>query len=251
MSPAGVVVIPTYDEAENIEMVLGRIRAAVPDFDVLVVDDASPDGTGRLADQAASDDAAIHVLHGPHKRGLGSAYLAGFAWAFERGYDVIVEMDADGSHLPEQLPALLEALEDADLALGARWVPGGSVVNWPRRRQLLSRCGNAYVRLVLGLPLEDATGGFRAFRRETLEGLDLASVNSQGYCFQVDLARRAVRAGYRVVEVPITFVERTHGRSKMSRAIVREALLRVSVWGLHHRVKQLRSLAGAQPAGRH
>jgi dolichol-phosphate mannosyltransferase len=251
MSPAGLVVVPTYDEAENIEMVLGRIRAAVPDLDILVVDDASPDGTGILADQAAADDAHINVLHGPRKRGLGSAYLAGFAWAFERGYDVIVEMDADGSHLPEQLPALLEALQDADLALGARWVSGGRVVNWPLRRRLLSRCGNAYVRLVLGLPLEDATGGFRAFRRETLEGLDLASVNSQGYCFQVDLARRAVRAGYRVVEVPITFVERTHGRSKMSRAIVREALLRVSVWGLHHRVKQLRSLAGAQPAGRH
>jgi dolichol-phosphate mannosyltransferase len=251
MSPAGLVVVPTYDEAENIEMVLGRIRAAVPDLDILVVDDASPDGTGKLADRAAADDAHIYVLHGPRKRGLGSAYLAGFAWAFERGYDVIVEMDADGSHLPEQLPALLEALQDADLALGARWVSGGRVVNWPLRRRLLSRCGNAYVRLVLGLPLEDATGGFRAFRRETLEGLDLASVNSQGYCFQVDLARRAVRAGYRVVEVPITFVERTHGRSKMSRAIVREALLRVSVWGLHHRVKQLRSLAGAQPAGRH
>lgn len=251
MSPAGLVVVPTYDEAENIEMVLGRIRVAVPDVDILVVDDASPDGTGKLADRAAADDAHIHVLHGPRKRGLGSAYLAGFAWAFERGYDVIVEMDADGSHLPEQLPALLEALRDADLALGARWVPGGRVVNWPLRRRLLSRCGNAYVRLVLGLPLEDATGGFRAFRRETLEGLDLASVDSQGYCFQVDLARRAVLAGYRVVEVPITFVERTHGRSKMSRAIVREALLRVSMWGLHHRVEQLRSIAGAQPAGRH
>ena len=251
MSPAGLVVVPTYDEAENIEMVLGRIRAAVPDLDILVVDDASPDGTGKLADRAAAGDAHIYVLHGPRKRGLGSAYLAGFAWAFERGYDVIVEMDADGSHLPEQLPALLEALQDADLALGARWVSGGRVVNWPLRRRLLSQCGNAYVRLLLGLPLGDATGGFRAFRRETLQGLDLASVNSQGYCFQVDLARRAVGAGYRVVEVPITFVERTHGRSKMSRAIVREALLRVSVWGWHHRVRQLRSLAGALPAGRH
>jgi len=251
MSSGGLVVVPTYDEAENIDMVLGRIRAAVPDVDILVADDASADGTGRLADRAAADDAHIHVLHGPCKRGLGSAYLAGFAWAFERSYDIIVEMDADGSHLPEQLPMLLEALRDADLALGARWVSGGRVVNWPLRRRLLSRCGNAYVRLVLGLPLEDATGGFRAFRRETLEGLDLGSVNSQGYCFQVDLARRAVLAGYHVVEVPITFVERTHGRSKMSRAIVREALLRVSLWGLQHRVDQLRSLAGAQPAGRH
>ena len=251
MSSAGLVVVPTYDEAENLDMVLGRIRAAVPDVDILVVDDSSPDGTGRLADRAAAHDAHIHVLHGPCKRGLGSAYLAGFAWAFERSYDIIVEMDADGSHLPEQLPMLLEALRDADLALGARWVSGGRVVNWPLRRRLLSRCGNAYVRLVLGLPLEDATGGFRAFRRETLEGLDLGSVNSQGYCFQVDLARRAVLAGYHVVEVPITFVERTHGRSKMSRAIVREALLRVSLWGLQHRVDQLRSLAGAQPAGRH
>lgn len=241
MSPAGLVVVPTYDEAENIEMVLGRIRVAVPDLDILVVDDASPDGTGKLADRAAADDAHIHVLHGPRKRGLGSAYLAGFAWAFERGYDVIVEMDADGSHLPEQLPALLEALRDADLALGARWVPGGRVVNWPLRRRLLSRCGNAYVRLVLGLPLEDATGGFRAFRRETLEGLDLASVNSQGYCFQVDLAFRVQRAGHAVREVPITFTERSAGASKMSGAVVREALWRITVWAVRDRLRTPRT----------
>jgi dolichol-phosphate mannosyltransferase len=238
----GLVVIPTFEEAENIELVLDRVRASVPGYDVLVVDDSSPDGTGELADKVAAHDSHVHVLHRTAKRGLGLAYLAGFAWGLERGYEVFVEMDADGSHLPEQLPRLLHALPDADLVLGARWVPGGRVVNWPRRRVLLSRAANTYARLALGLRVHDATGGFRAFRRTTLEGLDLASVDSQGYCFQVDVARRALEAGFRVVEVPITFIEREHGYSKMSGPIVSEALVRVTMWGLHHRSDQLRGL---------
>jgi dolichol-phosphate mannosyltransferase len=238
-----LVVVPTYDERLNLEPVVGRVRSAVPAADVLVVDDASPDGTGEIADRLAAEDDQVHVLHRVGKQGLGSAYLAGFGWGLQRGYDVLVEMDADGSHQPEQLPDLLAALADADLVLGSRWVSGGSVVNWPRSRELLSRGGNTYVRLVLGLGLRDATGGFRAFRRETLDKLDLDAVASQGYCFQVDLARRAVSQGLRVVEVPIEFVEREHGVSKMSGAIVREALWRVTVWGL---ARPLRGHRGAR-----
>lgn len=235
-----LVIVPTYDEAENLEPLLDRLHAAVPSADVLVVDDASPDGTGALADARARRDERIHVLHRGGKEGLGAAYLAGFAWGLARGHDVLVEMDADGSHQPEQLPDLLAAVADgADLALGSRWVPGGSVVNWPRRRKVLSRGGNAYTRITLGLPLHDATGGFRAFRAATLRRLSLPDVSSQGYCFQVDLARRAVEAGCRVVEVPITFVERERGESKMTGAIVREALWRVTVWGARHRASQL------------
>jgi dolichol-phosphate mannosyltransferase len=238
-----LVVVPTYDERLNLEPVVGRVRSAVPAADVLVVDDASPDGTGEIADRLAAEDDQVHVLHRVGKQGLGSAYLAGFGWGLQRGYDVLVEMDADGSHQPEQLPDLLAALADADLVLGSRWVPGGSVVNWPRSRELLSRGGNTYVRVALGLQLRDATGGFRAFRRETLDKLDLDAVASQGYCFQVDLARRAVSQGLRVVEVPIEFVEREHGVSKMSGAIVREALWRVTVWGL---ARPLRGHRGAR-----
>jgi dolichol-phosphate mannosyltransferase len=238
-----LVVVPTYDERLNLEPVVGRVRSAVPTADVLVVDDASPDGTGEIADRLAAQDGQVHVLHRVGKQGLGSAYLAGFGWGLQRGYDVLVEMDADGSHQPEQLPGLLAALADADLVLGSRWVPGGSVVNWPRSRELLSRGGNTYVRVALGLGLRDATGGYRAFRRETLDKLDLDAVASQGYCFQVDLARRAVSQGLRVVEVPIEFVEREHGVSKMSGAIVREALWRVTVWGL---ARPLRGHRGAR-----
>ncbi len=239
----GVVVIPTYNEAENIELVVDRVRASVPSLDVLIVDDGSPDGTGEIADKLATHDSRVNVLHRPVKEGLGAAYLAGFAWALERSYDIVIEMDADGSHLPEQLPRLLEALPQADLVLGARWVRGGRVVNWPKRRELLSRGGNTYARLALGLPVRDATGGFRVFRRETLEGIDLASVRSQGYCFQVDLARRSIESGFRVVEVPITFVERVYGESKMTGSIVREALVRVTQWGAQYRLGQLRGVA--------
>ena len=237
-----LVIIPTYDEFENLPLVLARVRAVVPAAHVLVVDDGSPDGTGELADQLAAADEQVHVLHRSGKQGLGAAYLAAFAWGLAHSYDVLVEMDADGSHQPEQLPRLLDALVSADLVLGSRWVAGGSVVNWPLHRSVLSRGGNTYTRLALGLPLRDATGGYRAFRRTALESLDLADVASQGYCFQVDLVWRAVRRRLRVVEVPITFVERERGLSKMSGAIVRESLWRVSVWGVGHRAAQVRNL---------
>ena len=231
-----LVVVPTYDEADNLLPIAERLHAAVPDAHLLVVDDNSPDGTGKLADELAAQEPWAHVLHREDKAGLGAAYIAGFAWAREHGYDVVVEMDADGSHAPEELPRLLAALHDADLALGSRWVKGGQVVNWPRSRELLSRGGNAYTRLVLGLPLRDATGGFRAYRRPVLDALPLDEVHSHGYCFQVDLAWRTWQAGHRVVEVPITFVERVRGESKMSRAIVAEALWRVTWWGLARRL---------------
>jgi dolichol-phosphate mannosyltransferase len=245
-----LVVTPTYDERLNIAAVVARLRAAVPHADVLVVDDNSPDGTGDLADELAASDPAIHVLHRPVKEGLGAAYVAGFQWGLARDYQVLVEMDADGSHQPEQLPALLSALQTADLVLGSRWVKGGSVTDWPASRMALSRGGNTYVRLALGLGLRDATGGFRAFRREVLESLDLAAVASHGYCFQVDLAWRALRQGATVVEVPIAFVERVHGRSKMSGAIVREALWRVTEWAVALRLRQLRTLVSGPRRGR-
>jgi len=241
-----LVLIPTYDEAENVVPIVTRVRAAVPAAHVLVADDASPDGTGALADRLAAADPAVHVLHRPAKQGLGAAYLDGFGWGLARGYDVFVEMDADGSHRPEELPRLLGALESADLVLGSRWVPGGRVLNWPAPRRLLSRGGNTYARLALGLDLRDATGGYRAFRRTALESLDLSDVASQGYCFQVDLAWRAVRRGLRVVEVPITFEERERGQSKMSQAIVGEALLRVTQWGVANRAGQLRRAISAR-----
>ncbi|MHB8341000.1 MAG: polyprenol monophosphomannose synthase [Mycobacteriales bacterium] len=227
-----LVCIPTYNERDNLPRTAGRLRAAVPEADVLVLDDASPDGTGQVADAMAAADPQVHVLHRPAKAGLGAAYVAGFGWGLERGYDVLVEMDADGSHQPEELPRLLAAISSADVVLGSRWVPGGAVRNWPRWRMLLSRGGNAYTRAMLALPLRDATGGYRAYRAEVLRSFDLEAVASQGYCFQVDLVWRAWQRGHRVVEVPITFVERELGQSKMSHAIVAEALLRVTQWGL-------------------
>jgi glycosyltransferase involved in cell wall biosynthesis len=230
-----LVVTPTYNERDNLRELLRRVRSAVPAADVLVVDDASPDGTGELADEMSAGDSQIHVLHRAGKEGLGAAYLAGFAWGLEQAYDVLVEMDADCSHAPEELPRLLEALDDADVALGSRWVPGGSVVDWPRRRELLSRAGNAYTRLLLGLPVRDATGGYRAYRRGVLDAIHLDDVASTGYCFQVDLVWRAWRAGFRVTEVPIRFTERVHGTSKMDRSVVTEALWRVTLWGLRSR----------------
>lgn len=227
-----LVVIPTYDERENLGPVVSRLHAAVPHADVLVVDDASPDGTGTLADEMAAADPRIRVLHRTTKDGLGAAYLAGFAAALCGKHEVVVEMDADGSHAPEDLPALLDALRDADLVLGSRYVPGGEVVNWPAHREWLSRGGNLYSRLALGVAIRDITGGYRVFRRQVLEELDLADVASQGYCFQVDMAWRTVRAGFRVREVPITFVERERGASKMNSAIVTEALWNVTRWGV-------------------
>jgi dolichol-phosphate mannosyltransferase len=236
-----LVIIPTYDERENIEPIVERVVTANPAVHVLVVDDASPDGTGKLADAIAEQDERVQVLHRPGKAGLGAAYIAGFDWARANGFDVMVEMDADGSHAPEQLPQLLAALASADVVLGSRWIPGGAVVNWPRRRKVLSLGGNLYTRIALGLELRDATGGYRAYRRSVLDRIDYRGVASEGYCFQVDLARRAVDAGYRVVEVPITFVERERGESKMSGDIVREAFWKVTKWGAAHRGGQLRA----------
>ncbi|HEY0471733.1 MAG TPA: polyprenol monophosphomannose synthase [Kribbella sp.] len=237
-----LVIIPTYDEAENIEPIVARVRVSVPEAHVLVADDNSPDGTGELADKLAARDDHVHVLHRLGKEGLGAAYIAGFRWGLANGYGVLVEHDADGSHQPEQLHRLLAALRDADLVLGSRYVKGGAVQNWPKSREILSRGGNIYTRLALGVPLRDATGGYRAFRRETLEGIGLDQVASAGYCFQVDLAWRAIKSGFRVVEVPITFVERERGQSKMSQAIVIEAMARVGRWGLAYRAGQLRGL---------
>ncbi|WP_149183144.1 polyprenol monophosphomannose synthase [Streptomyces sp. TRM49041] len=234
-----LVIIPTYNEADNVEAIVSRVRSAVPEAHVLVADDNSPDGTGKIADELAASDDHTHVLHRAGKEGLGAAYLAGFRWGIERSYDVLVEMDADGSHQPEELPRLLAALDGADLVLGSRWVPGGKVVNWPKSREFLSRGGSLYSRTLLGVPIKDVTGGYRAFRRQTLEGLGMERVASQGYCFQVDLAWRTAKAGFRVVEVPITFVERERGDSKMSRAIVVEALWRVTAWGVGHRLGRL------------
>ncbi|HEV7212162.1 MAG TPA: polyprenol monophosphomannose synthase [Blastococcus sp.] len=236
MSDQVLVIVPTYNEAENLAPILDRLHASVPAAHALVVDDGSPDGTGDLADAIAERDERVHVLHRTAKSGLGPAYVAGFRWAREHGYDVVVEMDADGSHAPEQLPLLLAALDDADLVLGSRYVAGGSVADWPVHRLLLSRAGNRYTRWALRLPLSDATGGYRAARAELIDRLPFDDVASQGYCFQVDWAWRAVRAGARVAEVPITFTERAFGRSKMSGSIVGEALVRVTVWGLRDRL---------------
>ncbi|WP_101786772.1 polyprenol monophosphomannose synthase [Nonomuraea indica] len=227
-----LVIVPTYNERDNLPLIVERLRAAVPEAHVLVADDASPDGTGAVADELAAADDHVHVLHRPGKQGLGAAYLAGFRWGLDKGYDVLVEMDADGSHQPEQLPELLRAVAGgADLAIGSRYVPGGKVVNWPASRQLLSRGANVYTRIMLGLGVRDATAGFRAYRAETLDKLDLSDVESEGYCFQVDLTLRTARQGLRVVEVPITFVERAVGTSKMSRRIMVEAFWRIAVWG--------------------
>jgi dolichol-phosphate mannosyltransferase len=237
-----LVIIPTYNESENITRILSRTRKAVPDAHILVADDNSPDGTGKLADEIAVSDGHVHVMHRLGKEGLGAAYMAGFEWGLNEGYQVLVEMDADGSHQPEQLPELLNALTDADLVLGSRWVKGGEVLNWPKSREILSRGGNLWTRIALGIPLRDATGGFRAFRRKTLLGLGLDNVASAGYCFQVDLAWRALKAGFKVVEVPITFIEREYGDSKMSQKIVVEALALTTMWGIGHRAKQLRAL---------
>ncbi len=242
-----LVIIPTYNERENITLIIGRLHAALPGVHVLVADDGSPDGTGAIADQLAADDTAgrIHVMHRTEKNGLGAAYIAGFHWGLQRDYQVIVEMDADGSHAPEQLHRLLDKIDTgADVVAGSRYVPGGSVVNWPKRREFLSRGGNIYSRLALGVKIHDITGGFRAYRREVLETLDLDSIESHGYCFQVDMAWRAINAGFTMVEVPITFTEREFGESKMDGNIVTEALTKVTAWGLRNRWNKVRSLLG-------
>jgi len=245
VSPRVLVVVPTYNEKESIPGALARLLEHVPQADVLVVDDSSPDGTGAVVEQIASDERAagvarsVTVLRRPGKQGLGAAYVAGFGWALERDYDVVVEMDADGSHRAQDLPLLLAKVPDADLVLGSRWVPGGEVVNWPKNREWLSRGANTYTRLLLGIPVHDATGGFRAYRADLLRRLQLTDVASRGYCFQIDMTLRSLRAGARVVEVPITFVERELGVSKMSRDIVVEALLKVTGWGMTERSRRV------------
>ena len=229
--PELLVIVPTYNERESLESIIGRIRSAVPSADVLIVDDASPDGTGELADSLAN--ASIAVLHRAGKDGLGRAYLAGFAHAISGKYRYVAEIDADGSHDPAELPAMLAlAVAGADLVIGSRWVAGGAVRNWPWIRQAISRAGNWYSRTVLRSRVRDITAGYRVFRTKSLKELHLDDVSSQGYCFQVELAWRLERSGATIVEHPITFVERTTGRSKMHLGIVIEALLRVTGWGL-------------------
>ncbi len=235
-----LVIIPTFNEYENLPLIISGIQEQLPAVDILVADDNSPDGTGKLAAQIASANPNIHVLHRQAKQGLGAAYLAGFDWAKNQNYDVVVEMDADGSHRPVDLVKVLTALNDADVVLGSRWIKGGKVVNWPIQREILSRGGNIYTRLMLGIALKDATGGFRAYRMSALNKIDLRAVQSQGYCFQVDMAWRAIKAGLKVIEVPITFIEREIGESKMSGAIVKEALVKVTVWGIQRRIPRLK-----------
>jgi dolichol-phosphate mannosyltransferase len=225
---SAVVCLPTYDERENLRPMVAAILGAAPEVDILVIDDNSPDGTGRLADEIAAGEPRVQVLHRAGKEGLGKAYLAGFAWALARGYRLVLEMDADFSHDPRHLPGLLaRARADADLVLGSRYVPGGGTVNWGLSRKLISRGGSFYARTILGVRVRDLTGGFKCFRREVLEAIDLGSVECSGYSFQIELTYRAVRAGFRVVEVPIVFADRRVGRSKMSRRIVLEAIRKV------------------------
>lgn len=241
------VLIPTYNERDTLPVVVHSLRQVVPEADLVVLDDSSPDGTGDVADGLAASDPKVRVIHRPGKEGLGAAYLAGFEWALEQGYDAVVEIDADGSHRPEHLPDLLAAAEHADAVIGSRWVRGGSVVNWPLHRKALSVGGNLYVKVLLGMPVNDATAGFRVYRADALRTMGLRDVASQGYCFQTDLTWRAVKAGLTVVEVPITFVEREVGQSKMSRDIMAESLRRITGWGLRHRTRQVRGLLAREP----
>lgn len=228
-----LVVVPTYNEKESLRGIVERIRAAVPAADILVVDDASPDTTGVLADELAAADPSVTVLHRDRKVGLGAAYVAGFTQALGDGYDYVVEIDADGSHDPAELPQMLALASDgADLVLGSRWISGGTVRNWPWLRQAISRSGNLYARRMLRSRIHDLTSGFRVYRADALRTLDLSRIASQGYCFQVELAWRLERGGLTVVEHPILFAERTTGRSKMHAGIVGEALLRITWWGL-------------------
>jgi len=244
-----ILVVPTFNERATVERVVSGALAADPRMQVLVVDDGSPDGTGELVEALARKERRVAVLHRDGKQGLGSAYRTGFAWGLERGADVLCEMDADLSHDPADLPRLLAALDEgADVAIGSRYVPGGRVEGWPRRRLWLSTGANRYVRAATGLPVRDATAGFRAYRRAVVEAIDLDTVKSEGYAFQIEMTLRAWRAGFTVVEVPITFRERTEGASKISRAIILEALWRVAAWGWQNRVAQpLRRLGNRRP----
>ena len=243
-----LVLIPTYNELENLPIVVANVRAAAPTADILIIDDGSPDGTGALADTMVAADAQVHVMHRREKNGLGDAYIAGFTWGLEAGYEILVEMDADGSHPSESLADLIATVTPANgasldetpgLAIGSRWTNGGSVVNWPLHRLVLSRGGNTYAGFMLGLGVHDATAGFRAFRADVLEAIRFTDVDSHGYCFQIDMTLRVSDAGFTIVEVPIEFRERTLGESKMSQAIVMEAMSKVSVWGVQRRWRKL------------
>jgi dolichol-phosphate mannosyltransferase len=240
-APRSLVIVPTYDEAENVHEIVGRVLDVVPAAHVLVVDDGSPDGTGDIVAAMAAEDERVHLLRRAGKLGLGTAYVAGFRWGLERQFDLLIEMDADGSHPADRLPAMIDAVAGADpaddvlLAIGSRWVPGGSVVDWPKHRELLSRGGNAYARVMLGLDVHDITAGFRVYRAEAIARMDLDSVDSKGYCFQVDMTLRVHDLGGTIVEVPIQFRDRVRGVSKMSQAIVVEAMLRTTQWGLQRR----------------
>jgi len=239
-----LIIIPTYNEKDALPVQLADVRRHAPYTDILIVDDASPDGTGDWADAAARRDPRLSVLHRPGKQGLGVAYRAGFAWGLERDYEVFVEMDADGSHQAHQLPDLLTKVRKGGLVIGSRWVEGGSVVNWPRRRKWLSVWANRYVRWALGIKVKDATAGYRAYTAATLRQIDLDTVESQGYGFQIDMCWRVIKLGETVIEVPIEFVERTQGASKMSGSIVREAFWKVAQWGVRYRWGQLLRLMG-------
>jgi dolichol-phosphate mannosyltransferase len=242
-SQSVLVIIPTFNERENLPLIHRRLKDACPGVHLLIVDDDSPDGTGELADELAAADAGrTHVMHRTVKDGLGAAYLAGFAWGLSRQYSVLVEMDADGSHAPEQLHRLLDTIDaGADLVIGSRYVDGGKVRNWPWRRWALSWTANTYARLALGIDIHDITAGYRAYRREALEAIDLDGVDSKGYCFQIDLTRRTLNNGFVVAEVPITFTERELGVSKMSGSNIREALVKVAQWGIQARMANART----------
>jgi glycosyltransferase involved in cell wall biosynthesis len=251
-SMKALIVVPTYNEAQSVVRVIDRVLEADPRVDILIVDDGSPDGTAKLVAERAVGEPRVQLLERDGKQGLGAAYRAGFAWGLERGYEALVEMDADLSHPPERLPALLDGLAGADLVIGSRYVPGGRTVNWSRLREAISRVGNAYVRLALGVPVHDSTAGYRSYRRQVLEALPVSAVQSNGYCFQIEMAHRTWQEGFRVVEVPITFTERATGVSKMSKQIVAEALWRVAVWALTGRRRRARhhhplSVASVQP----
>ncbi len=237
MAERALVVVPTYNEAKNLPFIVPQVLTQDQRLEVLVVDDNSPDGTGALADEMAAADPRVHVIHRPEKNGLGKAYIAGFRWALERDYQFVFEMDADFSHDPRFLTVFLDAIKDADLVIGSRYKTGVNVINWPMSRLLLSIGANQYARWITGLPIEDSTGGFKCFRRQVLEAIDLDRVRSNGYSFQIEMSFRAWKKGFRLVEIPIVFTDRVEGQSKMNKRIVREAIW--MVWWL-----RVKSLAG-------
>ena len=241
-----LISIPTYNEIENLPNIVARARTSVPTADILVVDDNSPDGTGQKADEIATINPHVFVMHREGKEGLGRAYIAAFGWAIDHGYTHVVEMDADGSHRPEDLPLLLEraAMSDnPDLVIGSRYVRGGKLEGWPKSREVLSRAGNLYIKMWLGLPAADATGGYRVYRTDILQKLDLTTVESQGYFFQTDMTDKVTQCGGHIVEMPITFAQREAGESKLSGSVFKESLIRTTTMGVKRRGAQLKKFA--------